>query len=222
MQQVIIKNTATPPRGAEILVGYLNESLLRGKNTLWFISGGSSIPIAREAIAGLKNTTQLRVMIVDDKFIPVTNTDGVNRQGLLCGVALRGVDVRSPSYTGRIHQDAKEYAKQVAESLEWAEITIGQFGIGEGFHTGGIIPDMPDISESDELAEGYVINDVASVTITPKCIEGMDIVFVNSFGESKRELVNHFLESDACVTAEPAQALKGAKKTVLVTDVLLT
>lgn len=95
---------------------------------------------------------------------------------------LQGVYVRSPLYTGRIDQDAKEYAKQVSESLGWAEMTIGQFGIGEGFHAGGIIPDMHDIPELGELADGYVIHDVASVTITPKCIEGIDIVFVNSFG----------------------------------------
>lgn len=217
MGKIEIKKTGSPAEAASLLAGYLNDALRSDQNVLWFISGGSSIPIAHETAEKIDTTDRLRMMIVDDKFTGA-NTDGVNKTGLLAEQWFRQHDVRYPSYTGELERDGENYAGDVAECMGWADIAIGQFGIGEGMHTGGILPDMPDVSLSHELAVGYMRGYTASITITPESIVRLDMVFINSFGVSKRELVEHFLKSEASIVQEPTQALKEARSIVVSTD----
>jgi 6-phosphogluconolactonase/glucosamine-6-phosphate isomerase/deaminase len=108
----------------------------------------------------------------------------------------------------------------LAKRLEWAQVAIGQFGIGADYHTGGILPDSPAARETEKLAITYEQDGSKKITITPATIKRLNLAFINSMGESKRNIIQHFRESQAAVQDEPAQALKSAKRTYLYSDVL--
>lgn len=113
---------------------------------------------------------------------------------------------------------AERYDAVLTDWLKAVDLSIGQFGIGEGYHTGGILPHSPAATENTKLVVSYEQDMLRRVTVTPKLISRLDVAFINSFGASKKSLVEHFLHSSATITAEPTQALKTAATTRLYTD----
>jgi 6-phosphogluconolactonase/glucosamine-6-phosphate isomerase/deaminase len=206
-------------QAGKLLAVVLALHLRAGEKVAWFVSGGSSIPIAHDAIRLLDNTDNLRVLIVDDKY---RDEDGIGiNQAILQNEKLpSGTELLLPSYTGSLSVDTERYDTKVNECIIWADCSIGQFGIGEGYHTGGILPGARNIIESANFVAGYQVEGQVSITITPKCVRRLNVIFVNSFGESKRELVQHFLKSKETVINEPTQILKEAQRTILVSDML--
>ncbi len=193
------------------------------KSILWMISGGSSIPIAIAAahtICGQGWHKNVQAYLVDDKLAPLADT-GVNYQALVDGgFPLGNIPLKPIEYHGDVEKDAARYHRVLSQAISEADIVVGQFGIGAGYHTGGILPGSEAAREDVKLVVGYIKDDVTSITITPVFIRRMDVVFINSFGEGKRKMVAHFLGSDAIVEQEPTQVLKEAVSTVIASDVL--
>lgn len=106
------------------------------------------------------------------------------------------------------------------EEFENADFRIGQFGIGEGYHTGGIMAHTIASKCFDRLVCSYEFSEERKITVTPGLISKLDVAFVNSLGEQKRDLVQHFCISNELIDDEPTQALKTAQRTLLFSDVL--
>lgn len=201
----------------------IEQPLAEGKKVLWLISGGSSLPIAAVVARRLQNsdTANLYVTLVDDKVTPEA-INGSNWQRLLD----LGFDVTKITAAGIVQPNMPLEAMTSAFNallnirLDWADVSIGQFGIGADYHTGGMLPGSPAAQENEQLAIGYEYAGEGKLTITPAVIKRLDIAFINSLGESKREVVDHFLSSVADLVVEPAQGLKLAKETYLYSDVL--
>lgn len=199
----------------------IDKELANDKKVLWLISGGSSLPVALEVVKRLRKSKNIFVTLVDDVYLTGGNSQsnwnkfkqlGFNPELVACQGILQ--EELSLSKTTEAFEDLLQ------KRLLWADVTIGQFGLGEGFHTGGIQPNSPAANEDDKLAVGYQDGSTQRITVTPALIRKLDVAFINSMGESKRELVQHFLKSQAKVMSEPTQVLKQAKKTVLCSDVL--
>jgi len=203
------------------LANLISKQLKNGKKVVWFVSGGSSISIASLALGMIdsKEINNLFVTLVDDKFgVELSQTNGQQFMHLLTGL-------HSQQFQGIVDLGkdldivTDEFLELVTNKMEWADITIGQFGIGEGFHTGGILANSPAV-HSDDLVCSYSEYNNTRITITPKLIKQLNYAFVNSMGEGKRVLVAHFIKSQALIEAEPTQALKEAKNCLLYSDVL--
>ncbi|HZM63507.1 MAG TPA: 6-phosphogluconolactonase [Candidatus Saccharimonadales bacterium] len=205
----------------EALANLLIGTLKNGKRLLWFVSGGSSIPVAVEVSHKLigNNLSNLFITLVDDKFgLPAaeTNFGQLQSEGFASSNATMH-NILQPSSS--LKQTGERFDKLLKERLAWADIAIGQFGLGEGYHTGGIMAGSP-AARARKLAIGYEYQGQGKVTVTPVLIKRLDVAFINSMGEGKRPLVRHFLQSTASVTAEPTQSLKTTKQTFLYSDVL--
>lgn len=205
----------------EILARYLTQEIDRKQNVVWFISGGSSIPVAQKAIRfiGTRRLEKIKIVVVDEKFKSVSQVV-TNWSQLVEGNAYLRQAVKPILHADRIAVGSLElYREHIKECLEWADCTIGQFGIGEGYHTGGIQSSSIAVTDKS-LAAYYQCGDFQHITVTTGLISQLDLVFVNSFGEAKRELVEHFAESVATIQKEPTQALKLANQVVVATDAI--
>lgn len=211
-----------PSEVSKALAALLQAQLQKGKRVVWLISGGSSIPVAVAASHLLKNadTKSLFVTLVDDKYgvpEPQTNFAQLLAQGFLAGNAqLQGI--LQPGLS--LAKTGEQFNTLLTDRLAWADVAIGQFGLGEGYHTGGIMANSPASRAKQKLAIAYKYPGQGKVTITPVLIARLNIAFINSMGQAKRPLVQHFLQSKSSINAEPTQSLKTAKKTLLYSDVL--
>lgn len=208
---------------SDALYQCIKQPLAEGKKVLWLISGGSSLPIAANVAQKLQDSdiTNLYATLVDDKVTPAA-LRGTNWEELLD----LGFDITEMSAAGIIQPNMPLDALTSAFNallkirLDWADISIGQFGIGADYHTGGILPNSPAARENEQFAVGYEYAGEGKLTITPAVIRRLDIAFINSLGASKQEIVKHFLDSEADPIVEPAVNLKFAKETYLYSDVL--
>ena len=209
---------------AQALSDTLADYLASGKKVVWFISGGSSIPIAIKAAHLLlrrENLRNLHVTLVDELYLQRGDTQSNTYKLQQTGFVLTGSRFRQILRNGMdLKQMAESFDGWLQRQLDWSDITVGQFGIGAGYHTGGIQPGSVAAVENVRLAVGYQDTLVQRITVTPALIRRLDVAFVNSLGEDKRALVRHFCNSMASVAAEPTQVLKCAKITRLYSDVL--
>lgn len=211
---------STPEEAGNTLAECIAKEINQDRKVLWFISGGSSIPIAQHAarILDKQSVGRLRILLIDEKFKdkdqPVTNWSELTA----CDVVLCKTAPRILKEGQSIEDSTSLFIEDIVKDLEWADYTIGQFGIGEGFHTGGI-ESYSDAITDKSLAVHYERDEFHHITVTTKLLSLLDVAFVNSFGESKQELVRHFYKSAASVPEEPTQILKQARSLIVVTDI---
>jgi 6-phosphogluconolactonase/glucosamine-6-phosphate isomerase/deaminase len=218
---------------ADGLITLLTEPLAAGQKVLWLISGGSSIPVAATVSQQLGrqgvNTEGLFVTLVDDLYDPAhsaaTNWQKLQDAGFEPGQAtMQGIlPLKREALTATDTAPdtiAAQFNRLLEDRLAWADVSIGQFGLGDGFHTGGVLAGSPAAREAERLAIAYKHDGVHKITVTPALIGRLDTALVNSMGEGKRPLVKHFLTSTKDIVAEPTQGLKSAKQTYLYSDVL--
>lgn len=203
------------------LSSLLNAHLIIGKKVFWLISGGSSIPIAVQVSKTISPAfyPQLWTMLVDE-IINIqeseTNGERLLRAGFATGIPFIKIYEKGLA----LEEMVLHFGAAIAEKIGWADVSVGQFGIGDGFHTGGIMPRSIAAETHNKLAIAYEHEEAKKITVTPGLVEKLDIVFINSLGETKRELVRHFLNSKENIYDEPTQALKLAKHCYLASDVL--
>ena len=202
----------------EAIAQHINTAISNGKKVLWLISGGSSIPVAVAAAKALGSVDQdlLRIGLVDEKFTAEENLSN-GAQLTEAGFTIDFSPIILPNVD--LDKCGSEYETYIKDSLGWADMSIGQFGIGNGYHTGGIVAGSPAITDEAYVTD-YSMNDERHITLTTRVIEELDIAIINSTGEAKRSLVAHFIESDVPIEKEPTQALKRARRTILYSDVL--
>lgn len=207
---------------ASVLAALLTEQLAQGKHVLWLVSGGSSLPVGVAVIQQLDRSlaTNLSIGLVDDKYLPLNSPETNAAQFKTLGFRAGAARYQEILHGKSLAATAATFDRFLTEELARCDFAIGQFGLGEGYHTGGILPYSVAATQTALLATGYRQAGVGHVTVTPALITRLDIAFINSMGESKRPLVSHFLKSTASIQEEPTQALKQAKRTLLISDVL--
>ncbi len=215
MKIVVVKRTE---QASLAIAQLINEHMAQNEKILWLISGGSSIPIATQAARLIQNSDNLLLTTLVDDIYGVDEVDTNWHKLRAQGSRLNAEPILQLNKS--LEETGEHFSNKLGDYLKEVDFAIGQFGIGDGYHTGGIQPGSVATAPTDELAIGYRDGKTARVTVTPALISCLDVAFVNSFGRAKLELVRHFLKSNASVVDEPTQALKQAKNTYLYTDVI--
>jgi 6-phosphogluconolactonase/glucosamine-6-phosphate isomerase/deaminase len=220
---MIHRETVTyPTEAANALFVLIRDKLTKGDKVLWLISGGSSLPIAAEVSHLLKTTNQtnLFISLIDDQYLPKGDEQTNGAQLIKQGFKLDGAEFMEILQNETQGKTASAFNDMLSQRLQWADFSIGQFGLGAGYHTGGIQPGSPAAKENKHLAITYKDGGIWRITVTPILIARLDTAFINSIGKEKRELVLGFCKSVSTIDDEPTQALKMAKETLLYTDII--
>jgi 6-phosphogluconolactonase/glucosamine-6-phosphate isomerase/deaminase len=208
---------------AASLAELIRVPLVGGQHVLWLVSGGSSLPIAVEAAQLLQacDQTNLWVTLVDDIFVPQGSPESNGQRLRDLGFSLNGGNFEEILRNKSLTDTAREFNALLQDHVAFADVAIGQFGIGAGYHTGGIHPHSTAAREQSALAIGYQDGETGRITVTPALIAKLQTAFINSYGESKKPLVEHFLESDATIVDEPTQCLKRAAHLFVYSDTIV-
>jgi hypothetical protein len=214
---IVLVPKREPKEAAIELAGIIDSYLRQGKRVAWFISGGSSIPIAIKVASLLEETSNLKTSLVDEKFSNPAQSY-TNWSELAVDPVLAKL-TPCVLIDKNIHESELAFKLLVGNLMEWCDVSIGQFGIGEGYHTGGILASSPAVTD-DTYTSTYKHDNDYHITVTTKLVGELDVAFINSFGDSKRVLVEHFIGSTSSIGDEPTQALKISHQTILVSDVI--
>ena len=199
----------------------LQEALARGRKTLWFVSGGSTIALAVTVAAQLRNhpnIANLTVMQTDERYGKLDHNDAnwhaLKQAGFDCGKA-----TCLPILHGKsLAETTQDYDTALAGALQENQFKVGLFGIGEDGHTAGILPGSPAAAETRRLVVGYDAPDFTRVTITGPAIARFDMAVVYAVGQNKAPALITLQQKVLPITEQPAQALKQVKDVDIYTD----
>ena len=110
-----------------------------------------------------------------------------------------------------------KFGKNYRDLTAWADIIIGQFGLGSDGHTAGVLPDTIGVKDqgtacfykSNPTSQGYgEARKYDRITLTLKTIRNINIAYVFAFGESKKEIVEKLKKEEISLEEMPAQIMK--------------
>ncbi len=191
-----VKNTREAGDAAEFISSAILDKLQSGKNVLFFISGGSCIPVAVQAakIISRQANKNLTVMLADERYGSIDHFNSNYFQLMEKGFSLPNAKL-VPILTGYDRDTtSQKFNKNLEEELKKADYKIGLFGIGADGHTAGILPDSV-AAHSQDLACSYDTPVFSRITITPKMIEKLDEAVVWAQGEDKWRALKNLLAS---------------------------
>ncbi len=208
---------------AEYIAEIINSKLQDGLHVVWFISGGSNIPLAvevRKLLQPLINKGRLDVFLIDERFGEVGHKYSNFESLIQSDFVLDGCNLHPILSEGLdINTTTSKYAKQVDSILSSSNFTIGTFGIGSDGHTAGLLPRNP-LMGIDNLYGHYQAADYQRITATPKLIRLLDEAVVYAIGDEKTEALHQFLE-EGLAEDIPARILKESKNLAVFTNVKL-
>lgn len=215
---LVIKTTTKLEDPAEFIAHTILNKLELGKSVLFFVTGGSSIPVCVKISEIIKEHSHknLTIMLTDERYGPVGHSDS-NWAGLI----KRGFDLPEakliPILTGDNHiVTTEKFNTVLKKELKDAKYKIGLFGIGIDGHTAGVLPETESVYYH-ELACGYDTSMYSRITITPKAIVQLDEVVVWAQGQEKWEVIKK-LEQNIDIRKQPAQILKKVPLLTIFTD----
>ena len=208
-----------PSDGGSALSDRLNTELGQGKKVLWLVCGGSSIPLAVQAMKNVPKSRQkqLTIALTDERYGEFDHPDSNWRQlretGFDAGEATI-IPTLAPNLS--LADSVQEYEYAIAKAFTSADIVIAQFGIGADGHIAGALPHSPAITD-DKLVVGYEAGQFTRITLTPAALRNIDVAFAFVYGESKRPALEN-LQKTLPVADEPAQILKEISESYIYND----
>jgi len=213
-----IKTTTKTDEAGNFIALSILEQLKLGKRVLFFVTGGSSIPIAVKVSELLETQPHdnLTVVLTDERYGPINHPDSNWYQLVENGFHLSQAKL-IPVLTGEnITSTTEKYNKIIAKEVENNEYKIGMFGIGLDGHTAGILPDSLSVNSEDFVCS-FNTYKFLRITITPKAIEKLDEAIVWVQGQEKWEVLKK-LEEDIDILKQPSQILKKVPLLTIFTD----
>lgn len=212
-----IKIDSTQPI-TDYLYGTLLEKLATGRKVLWLVPGGSAIPIVQDVMSQLRSdaVSNLAIGLTDERFGEVGHTDE-NWHAIMGSNPLLTKAALVPVNSGKnMQQTTKDYAAKLEQLLNWADYTVGFFGMGVDGHTAGILPNSSAV-HAKELVTSYDAGVFKRITISPRLIAMLDIAVLYAVGPEKHTVLQE-LTVKHTIIAMPAQALKAAGDLVVFND----
>jgi 6-phosphogluconolactonase/glucosamine-6-phosphate isomerase/deaminase len=218
----------------EILAGKIGENLKQNKKVLWLLSGGSNIGIAVETLNLLKKyfgeslKDNLAVTLMDERYGQVGHADSNWQQLLLGGFDFTAVKSIPVLQNLEPKETVIKFGKNYRDLTAWADVIIGQFGLGSDGHTAGVLPETIGVTDQGtacfytrpNLLQGRDIKGYDRITLTLKTIINIDIAHTFAFGESKEEIIKSLQTQDISLEEMPAQILKEILESYLYSDVI--
>ncbi|HAE36579.1 MAG: hypothetical protein UR85_C0004G0083 [Candidatus Nomurabacteria bacterium GW2011_GWF2_35_66] len=213
-----IKTTKDMKEVADFVASSINKKLEEGKKVLWFVSGGSAIPMEVLVAKKIKEklSDNLVVALVDERYGPVGHPDSNWFKLEIAGFKIKGAKM-IPILINKNMKETIEKTKDImTHELNKAKYKIGIFGIGIDGHTAGILPHTIALKSNDIICT-YDTDLHSRITITPKTIEKLDEAILYAMGESKWASIE-LLKKDISIEDEPAQILKKVPLLTIFTD----
>lgn len=193
---------------ADFVASAINRELGYGKQVLWFVSGGSSIPVEVEISRKIESFLpgQLVVTLTDERYGLIDHENSNWHKLKQLGFRVEGAKL-VPFLVGQnISTTTLETRLKLQEELNNARFKIGVFGIGIDGHTAGILPRSEAVT-SNELVCTYDTPLHDRITITPKTIAMLDEAIVYAMSEMKWPEIEK-LNENLSIEEQPAQSLK--------------
>ena len=221
-----VKTTNKIDDAADFVSSSILKQLRLGKTVLFFVAGGSAIPVAVKISQILREypdknlIKNLTVTLTDERYGPVGHFDSNWQQLLDKGFYLPSAK-RIPVLTGDdFAAETEKFNKILHEKLMVGgedEYRIGLFGIGADGHTAGILPGSLAVN-AEGYAFGYKTEKFERITITLKTIEKLDEIIVWAQGKEKWKVIKNLLEENIDIVKQPAQILKKVPLLTIFTD----
>jgi 6-phosphogluconolactonase/glucosamine-6-phosphate isomerase/deaminase len=209
----------------EILAKKIGEYLGHGKKVLWLLSGGSNITSEVEILNILKRAfgdnlkENLAVTLTDERYGNIGHADSNWIQLLQNGFDISTVRALPVLCGLEPNETVIKFGKNYCDLEAWADVIIGQFGIGSDGHTAGVLPDTIGVT-APGTAYFYDGGKYQRITLTLKTIRNVDIAYIFAFGESKKEVVEKLKNEDLTLDEMPAQILKEIEESYLYSDLV--
>ncbi len=197
----------------KILVEGIGKYLKGNKNVLWLLSGGSNINIEVEVLEKLKKDfggklkNILAVTLTDERHGPVGHADSNWQQLGEAGFDFDAVQAVPVLNDLELKETVIYFGKKYRDLTAWAEVVVGQFGLGTDGHTAGVLPGTVGVKDQ-ATASGYDGGKFRRITLTLKTIKNITVAYTFAFGESKKEIIIKLQNEDLPLTEMPAQILK--------------
>jgi len=209
--------------GGKIVAGKIGEYFKQNKKVLWLLSGGSNIALEVETLNTLKrefgeNLKEcLAVTLVDERYGNIGHQDSNWIQLLQNGFDISLVRALPILCGLEPKETVIKFGKNYRDLTAWADIIIGQFGLGSDGHTAGVLPDTIGVTDQS-TACFYKSDKYERITLTLKTIRNIDIAYTFALGESKKEIIESLQVTDLPLEEMPAQVLKQIPESYLFSD----
>jgi 6-phosphogluconolactonase len=206
--------------GAQALIDSLSDALSTHSRVLWLVPGGSNIPLAARVMQALPDdiTHKLHIMLTDERYGPVDHADSNFRQLREAGFSVKQAHFVPTLEAGlSLEETAAQYAANFEREADEAGYIIAQLGIGPDGHIAGILPGSP-ASTSEKLAEGYVTEQFARVTLTFPALKRIDEAFAYAFGAAKQATLIRLKTQKTPLREQPAQILRQITEAAVYND----
>jgi 6-phosphogluconolactonase/glucosamine-6-phosphate isomerase/deaminase len=211
---------------AKAIADTITGVLAKEDKALWLIPGGSNIPISVAAMGILRGMNsndalaRLAVTLTDERYGQDGHADSNWQQLIGAGFDFDGIKAVPVLKGLSLEKTVAEYGKTAADLFEWADVVVGQFGIGADGHIAGVLPHTVGV-DSEEIAVAYAAETFTRATLTLAALSRMHVAFAFVFGESKREALSNLKEKDLSLAAEPSQVLKKVPEAYVYSDISL-
>ena len=196
--------TSNPGLGEIDLTKEINSLINQGKKVLWIISGGSNLQIETTIMRNLDQAhcSNLKILLGDERYGKKGHKDS-NEQQLMDA----GFDSGTATFNGILAEKSiietnSDFSRKFDELLDWADISIGQFGIGLDGHTVGVLPQSIG-TVNDDNAVSYHGPDFTRITLTLNAISKLNIAYIFSFGIDKQLPLVDLMENTKSVNNAP-------------------
>jgi len=196
----------------------INKKLKSSKQVLWFISGGSFVPIEVEISKKIQSeySEKLVITLVDERYGPINHVESNWLKLKEAGFEIKKAKFIPVLLGESFFNTTICFNNILKEEFNKTEYKIGLFGVGKDGHTAGILPNSKALN-STELVCSYEAELYNRITITPKAICMLDEAIVYTKGEEKWPVIEN-LYKDIPVENEPIQILKKVPLLTIFTD----
>ncbi len=207
----------------KVLAERIASELSQGKKVLWLLSGGSNIAISVPAMVLIRKTvstsalSHLAVILTDERYGPIGHKDSNWFQLLQAGFDFTDIEAVPTLVGSTLKQTVRVFGKEIERLSDWADIVIGQFGIGADGHTAGVLPHTIGVTSADTTVD-YESGPFTRITMTLQAIRKIDAAYIFAFGESKKKALEELKNSELPLDNQPAQILKQISEAFLYTD----
>jgi 6-phosphogluconolactonase/glucosamine-6-phosphate isomerase/deaminase len=204
---------------AEFVTDKILKQLDVGKKVLFFVTGGSCIPIAVKISEILRNLDckNLTVIMMDERYGPLGHADSNWQQLLEKGFNLPQAKLIPIIDGSDINKTTEKFNIQLEKEFKKADYKIGLFGVGKDGHTAGIIPNSEAV-KAQNWACHHQTPQFERITITPKTVAKLDEAVVFMQGQEKWQVVEDLEKKDIDINLQPAQILKKVPLLTIFTD----
>lgn len=209
-----------PQEGIRALGLCLLQALEAKQRVLWFVSGGSNIPISVQTMATIPPplSQQLTIMLADERYGPVGHVDSNTQQLHDAGFVPKQATFLAVPNDDDFKNTVSTYQSLVAQQLAVSDLVVAQLGIGADGHIAGILPWSKAAADTSDLFIGYDTPGFNRMTLSFTALRQVQIAFAFVYGTGKRQALLQLRDKTLPLEIQPAQILKTIPKANIYND----